>query len=273
MRLPDGRILGYAVTGDVDGPPVFYCHGWPASRLEAGLIDDPPLRLIAVDRPGYGLSSPQSGRRIMDAAADVAALADYLGIAVFSVIGVSGGAPYALACAAILSRVTEVILVSPVPPLSRRHGPRDSTLGQSLLALRRIGEQGRLGWAVMAGIRLGIGAGLLDPQGAIDRAASPRDAAALSPDLRTRLIGTWREGMRHGVAGAMADARIYVSDWGFDMESITQPVTILHGTDDRGEPVATLEAYDTLRATRRLVEGEGHYSLALTRSAEMMAAL
>ena len=38
-RLPDGRRLAYAEWGEPQGTPVFYCHGFPGSRLEARLGD------------------------------------------------------------------------------------------------------------------------------------------------------------------------------------------------------------------------------------------
>ncbi|MGI4944133.1 MAG: alpha/beta fold hydrolase, partial [Janthinobacterium lividum] len=88
--------------GDPAGPPVLYFHGWPASRLEAGLIPDLSVRLLALDRPGYGRSTPQPGRTLLDWPADVAAVADRLGLAKFHVVGLSGGGPYAAACALAL---------------------------------------------------------------------------------------------------------------------------------------------------------------------------
>lgn len=273
IRRPDGRGLGYAITGDPSGPPVFYFHGWPASRLEAALIDDLPVRLIATDRPGYGASSPQRGRRLLDWPADVAALADHLGIGAFHAIGVSGGAPYALACAAALPRVTSVALVSPLPPFAGPHAPPIPALGRALPRLRRLGLRPWTGWAIMAGVRLGTRFGLFDPRKVFDSACSPKDAACLTPALRQQLVKAWREGLRNGVAGAASDARIYAAPWGFDLAAITTPVTIWHGNADVVVPPATLAAYATLAARRHLLQDEGHYSLALTRSAEVIADL
>ena len=117
VRLPDGRLIAVEEYGDPAGPPVFYFHGWPASRLEAGLIPDLPVRLLALDRPGYGRSAPQRGRTLADWPADVTAVADRLGLARFHVVGLSGGGPYAAACAlALPDRVLGVAMVCPVPP-------------------------------------------------------------------------------------------------------------------------------------------------------------
>ena len=84
------------------GLPLFYIHGLPASRLEGKLIEAAALgngiRVIAPDRPGYGISDFQPGRRLLDWPCDVKALADRLSINRFMVLGVSGGGPYALAC-------------------------------------------------------------------------------------------------------------------------------------------------------------------------------
>lgn len=101
--LPDGRRLGHALYGDSAGPPVIYMHGFPASRLEAKLLEEAAceigVSLITPDRPGLGLSDFQPGRAITDWPGDVAHLADALDLDRFSVVGVSGGCPYALACA------------------------------------------------------------------------------------------------------------------------------------------------------------------------------
>ena len=120
--LPDGRTLGYAEYGSTNGHPLLYFHGYPSSRLEASPIDDiasrHSIRVLALDRPGFGLSSPQPHRCILDWPADVQAFAQVMGIARFTVFGVSGGGPFALACAhAFPSHVlTGVGLFATAPP-------------------------------------------------------------------------------------------------------------------------------------------------------------
>ena len=105
VKLHDGRTLGYAEYGDPGGVPVFYFHGFPGSRLDYLIFDDgnaarkTGARIIAPDRPGTGLSDPKRGRRMLDWPDDVGALADALDIKRFAVLGVSGGGPFAAACA------------------------------------------------------------------------------------------------------------------------------------------------------------------------------
>src|SRR5688572_28104051 len=116
LTLSDGRKVGIAEFGAPAGRPVVYCHGFPASRLEARLAHEAAkevgARLIALDRPGYGLSDFQPGRRIGDWPRDVVEAADALGVQRFAMLGVSGGAPYALACAALLpERITALGVV------------------------------------------------------------------------------------------------------------------------------------------------------------------
>src|SRR5512141_1163093 len=116
LQLPDQRRLGFAEYGDPDGAPVFYFHGWPSSRLEARAAHAPALnlglRLVAPERPGYGLSDFQPGRTIGDWTKDLLVLAGHLGWSKFGVVGISGGGPYAMACAALIpERLTSVSLV------------------------------------------------------------------------------------------------------------------------------------------------------------------
>lgn len=90
ITLPDGRKLGYAQYGALTGKPVFFLHGHPGSRLEAAGFDEESkkygARLIAVDRPGIGWSSPNPDRTILDHAKDVENLADQLGLHQYSVL-------------------------------------------------------------------------------------------------------------------------------------------------------------------------------------------
>ena len=83
FTLPDGRALAYLEWGDDGGYPVFYFHGTPSSRLEGAFADGAAkragFRLIAVDRPGFGRSTFQQGRRFRDWPEDVCALADAWG--------------------------------------------------------------------------------------------------------------------------------------------------------------------------------------------------
>jgi pimeloyl-ACP methyl ester carboxylesterase len=123
IHVADGRTLhAYDTRPDrsgTSGSPaaVFWHHGSPN-------IGSPPeplfaaaeasgLHWISYDRPGYGGSSPHDGRTVASAAADVAAIADALGIGRFAVLGHSGGGPHGLACAALLpERVTAAVSVS-----------------------------------------------------------------------------------------------------------------------------------------------------------------
>jgi pimeloyl-ACP methyl ester carboxylesterase len=118
-QLRDGRTIGYVEYGKPNGRPLFYFHGHPGSRFEVRFLQEQAeengVRLVGVDRPGLGLSSYKAGRSILDWPDDVSELADFLQIKFFSVVGFSGGGPYALACAfRIPSRLIACGIVSGV---------------------------------------------------------------------------------------------------------------------------------------------------------------
>jgi pimeloyl-ACP methyl ester carboxylesterase len=120
--LSDGRKLGFAEFGETQGEPVFYFHGFPGSRLEAKLAEtmakDSRVRFIGIDRPGFGLSDFKPKRAIVDWPNDVTELADSLGIDQFFILGVSGGGPYAAACAhQIPDRLISVGIVCGMGPV------------------------------------------------------------------------------------------------------------------------------------------------------------
>lgn len=113
ISLPDERQLGYLTIGE--GNPVFWFHGLPDSRINILNVSkiSGPLKIIGVDRPGFGLSTFTAQRQISDFAQDVSFLADHLNIDKFALVGWSGGSHYAITCAALLAeRVTKVVVIS-----------------------------------------------------------------------------------------------------------------------------------------------------------------
>src|SRR3954451_631593 len=106
VRTSDGRTLEVREVGDPDGPAIVAHHGSPGAgtffRAEVDSARRRGLRLISYDRPGFGGSTPNPGRSVADAATDVGAILDALGVDRFATYGASGGGPHALACAALL---------------------------------------------------------------------------------------------------------------------------------------------------------------------------
>ena len=136
LRLPDGRDLSYCLYGREDGTPVLFFYGTPGTMFLAPdrlvPVDELGVRLLVVDRPGYGASTRLPGRCVAAAADDLAVLVDHLGWDRFAVWGASGGGPHALACAARLGEMADWIAESPnrdstasglYPLASSRRGP------------------------------------------------------------------------------------------------------------------------------------------------------
>ena len=112
-----GRTVAFGVYGHSSGAPVVLFPGTPGSRFAGRMCqdwaEDAGCRLIVPDRPGFGGSPFQPGRRLVDHAGDVAAICEHLGIKQFAALGISGGTPFVLACASLMpERVTAGAIVS-----------------------------------------------------------------------------------------------------------------------------------------------------------------
>jgi pimeloyl-ACP methyl ester carboxylesterase len=147
VRLADGRILRTQDSGAADGQPVLLFHDGLGSRLVAdplaAVATHAGLRLLSHDRPGFGGSTAQPGRRVADAAADVTAIADRLGVDRFAVWGTSGGGPFALACAALLpDRVVAAALVSPLAPPDAPGLDWSAGMAEQVAQLHRLAAAG-----------------------------------------------------------------------------------------------------------------------------------
>jgi pimeloyl-ACP methyl ester carboxylesterase len=139
LRLPDGRLLGFAEYGDPGGVSCLDLHATPGSRLDPRVlfarspVAMSGIRLVAVDRPGFGVSGRQPGAGFDDFPCDVVAVADHLGLDRFAVLGVSGGGGYALACAYAVPERVRAAVAGGMTPVSGPADWRGLALGHGLV--------------------------------------------------------------------------------------------------------------------------------------------
>jgi len=270
LTLADGRRLGYDDHGPRDGAPIFYFHGAPSSRLDLrmfagdGLAERLGVRVVAVDRPGCGLSDFQRRRRQRHWPADVAALADALGIDRFEVLGWSGGGPYALACAAhIPRRITMATLVSSMGP----HDVPGLAAGTNKQSMRFFGLNRDLPVVGRMFDRLMICAATRHPTAFLERTveALPEvDRNAMNaPAVSGAYLDAVTESFRHGTRGPQADIALMVTKWDFDPGRIEVPVRVWHGEQDADAPpgMGRWIAEHVPECEARFLADEGHISL------------
>jgi pimeloyl-ACP methyl ester carboxylesterase len=264
----DGRKLTYLEVGDPQGPLVLHNHGGPSSRYEARLLADSAsknrLRLICVDRPGMGRSSPQKTRTYAGWADDLIAVADALGYHEFGVTGWSEGGPWALAAAAYID------------PLRLRHvssiaGGSYGTFGDNWAAkyLSKIDALGgTLALRFKPGFRLmyamlGVTAKHFRNSFVEQVRKTGNDydrQILLRPELATAFGATCAEGFAQGSDGLVRDAELLYRTWAFDVATIERPVHMWQGTDDRlvPDPINKAVADAMPGAVWHPVEGAGH---------------
>jgi pimeloyl-ACP methyl ester carboxylesterase len=247
LTLPDGRILCFEQWGDPDGSPLFFLHGTPGCRLsrhpDGALWPSLHLHVIMVDRPGYGGSTPLPGRGISHAADDVAAVADALGVERFIVAGSSGGAPHALACAALLGdRVRACGALASAAPLVRRE--LGELIGLNRESYRVLAQEGRAGMVRFLGeLRERI---LDDPTTALRSHLADAPPADLEWEARQDVQAVRREAhieaLRPGVEGWVDDAvSLFGEEWDIDLRTIACAVRFWHSDDDRNAPLSAVE--------------------------------
>ncbi|MFG2311254.1 alpha/beta fold hydrolase [Streptomyces sp. NPDC048566] len=245
VRSADGRLLRVEISGDPRGRPVFLLHGMPGSRVgprpRSMVLYQRGTRLISYDRPGYGGSERYPGRRVADVVQDVASIADALGVERFAVAGRSGGAPHALACAALM--------------------PQRVTRAAALVGLAPRGAEGLDWFAGMASSNVDeFRTAFTDPDRFTARliprsAAIRRDPVRLLEDLRpeltaddrqivsdntirSMLLRNYREALRTSPYGWIDDALALTGDWGFEPAEIRVPVLLWHGIEDVFSPAS-----------------------------------
>lgn len=233
VRHDDGRQVGYAVWGDPASrlPVIVHCHGTPGSRIPMYPVAMPDGYVhVVLDRPGYGLSDPLPGRRMADHPADVARVADELGIGRFSVFGWSGGLAPALACAALLpARVHRVVA-------GAGRSPADSPVFEAELKDEVLGdpEKDRADCEQMAKLYREDRDGYFAQ---MEKWIPGRDLEQFRK-LRPAFISCYDEAFVTGGEGWFEDDLQLVSPWGFELADVRCEVQLWHAEADPMVPVA-----------------------------------
>jgi pimeloyl-ACP methyl ester carboxylesterase len=243
VRLPDGRVLGLERLGRPGGTPVLAFHGLPGSRLdflsESRACAHAGVELIAVDRPGFGLSSPQAGRVPLDWARDVAALADALELERFSVLGYSAGGKYALACAfALPERVEAAAVMSGSAPPDTPGWDEGMIPPERLVQWAALHAQplARGSWALLGVLARRLPGPVMD--GFVRSLSGPDRELAGEAGVREALLLSLLEGLRQGGGATVEDYAIEGRAWGFDLGRIEVPCRLWHGDCDPEVPLA-----------------------------------
>ncbi|MFJ7077154.1 alpha/beta fold hydrolase [Streptomyces sp. NPDC098781] len=241
----DGRRLAVEISGDPGGSPVFLLHGTPGSRLGPAprtmLLYRQRVRLITYDRPGYGPSDRLAGRQVAHVSADVAAIADALGVSRFAVVGRSGGGPHALACAALLpDRVTRAAVLVGLAPrdadgLDWFAGMAASNVNEYTKALDGPDLLAESLRKRSVDIRSDPAKLLKQLSGELTNSDLRVIANAA---IRAMLLRNYQEAFSVSADGWVDDALSFCGPWGFSPADISVPVLLWHGEQDGFSPAS-----------------------------------
>jgi pimeloyl-ACP methyl ester carboxylesterase len=245
VNVVGDRRLAVSVFGEQMRNPVFYLHGTPGSRVGPRptnqQLEDADVCLITFDRPGYGRSGRLASRTVADVAQDVEAIADFLGVKRFAVLGRSGGGPHALACAALLPhRVTRAAtLVSLAPRQARGLNWFDGMAESNVDAYTVAAEDPEKLEALLKDAAARIYA---DPTSHVtlltEEMPEADRLAVANKGVYAALAASFAEAVRDSAEGWIDDVLAFCSPWGFDLSSIKVPVYLWHGGKDVFSPKA-----------------------------------
>jgi pimeloyl-ACP methyl ester carboxylesterase len=245
LTVPGGRRLSFAEFGPARGRPVFWFHGTPGARRQipdAARIaaHERGVRLIGIDRPGVGGSTPHLYERILDWADDFAVVADRLGVDECGLIGLSGGGPYTLACcAAFPDRIRAATVLGGVAPAHGSDAAPGGVVGRTALfapVLTRLRTPAALTFAGFVWAVRPFASPVFDlyarvsPEG--DRQIFAR------PEVKAMFIDDLLNGSKPGIRAPVFDLILFWRPWGFSLGDLRVPVHFWHGDADHIVPLA-----------------------------------
>ncbi|GAA4688344.1 alpha/beta hydrolase [Nocardioides nanhaiensis] len=267
VAVREGRRLSFAEYGSPHGQAIVWMHGTPGARRQIPLEARAEarrlgVRIIGIDRPGIGSSTPHLYPEVGDWTHDLVLLLDALGVEDCRMVGLSGGGPYALAAGAALpDRVRGVGILGGVAPTV---GPDAAEGGPIRLAVRLapLLSMGRVpvGVALTGAIRVvrPLAGPILDLYAAVQ---PPGDKNLLArPEFKAMFLDDLLNGSRFQTSAPLTDLVLFTRDWGFALADVQVPVRWWHGDDDHIVPLRhgrhVVERLPD--ATLRVIGGESH---------------
>lgn len=254
-----GRTLTYTAYGSPEGTPVLFLHGTPGSRRLGELFDatarSNDIQLLAVDRPGYGRSSPCPDRSVRDADRFVTAVLDDADVETAGLIAFSGGAPYAVATAAAqpdrIDRLDIVAGATPPDLTDERPTIQQILCGMATTTPRLL--RGAFRAQAWLARRLG-------PSFVVSQYTTGDWADDVSPRAAEIVRADFLEAFATNRSGAVTEFRHAASDWDVDLEQLDTEVWLWHGTDDTNVPIAAVRRLESTlpNATLRVLDGADH---------------
>jgi len=266
LTLADGRIVSYSDTGPRDGRVVLLCHGLPGARVQipsTEVLDTHGIRVIVIERPGIGRSSPHPVRTIADWSTDALAVLTEAQVAQLTLVGYSAGTPYALTFASLYpERVAQIYIVSGMAPSAAADIAKLSPVNRWLHSLgNTLPPTARRAVAWTAATLIGVGARAGDFGISVMRSTftAAENSYIDTPDgavFRHMLA----ENFRQGYDGYLVDLGLVTRHWPIAYERIHHPVHAWYGSDDRiTPPTAALSIQSVLpQTTVSITPGAGH---------------
>jgi pimeloyl-ACP methyl ester carboxylesterase len=243
IAVGDDRQIGFAEFGDPQGRAVFWLHGTPGARrqipMEARVYaEQREIRLIGVDRPGIGSSTPYQYDTVFAFADDLHTIADTLGIDKFEVIGLSGGGPYTLACAAAMpDRVVAAGVLGGVAPVRGADaigGGVSTLISAAAPVVELAGAPLRLAASTLIRLIRPVAEPALYAYARISPEADRQ--LLVRPEFKAMFLDDLLNGSRKQLAAPFADVVVFARDWGFRLEEVKVPVRWWHGDRDHIVP-------------------------------------
>jgi pimeloyl-ACP methyl ester carboxylesterase len=281
ITLADGRVLGYAEAGDPEGKVLFHFHGLNSSRLEVKMVHEQMLkakiRFIGIDRPGIGLSTFQENRKVLDIVEELEELADSLGIEKFSVLGISSGAKYVLACAyTIPHRLISCNVISSAAPMEFIDDDMDKEIRIFISFIQKVPWLIRpIYWLLYARLSQNISKSdqflenIFATLGEVDKKLLKEET------VKKMLLEAFRESYIQGSNGVAYDASfdLIKHSWGFKLEDIKFPnIHFWHGALDKGIPLSMVKSMieKISGATLKVYPHDGHISIVINQIEEII---
>ncbi len=266
--------INFIRYGKKNGYPIIFLHGFPGSAKHGFIFhqwaEEFGVEIFSLDRPGYGLTLPTKEKGLKSWTSLFQHFLTSHKIEQFSVIGISGGAPYAVAIAsAFPQKVKKLGIICGLAPWTFRSSAFSPIQNIALSLFRRVPESVMnpfLSWGFINE----------DYGQTLDKLASRLNSAdqetLAMPEIRKIMIEGMIQARRQGFLGIQNDLYQYSRPWPVEWDKIIMPCHLWYGLEDLmlNPKMAKIFKQKIPQIKIRYFESEGHFSLPILRAKEIL---